>query len=509
MNSLSLVDSEMLDIKPEDRSHLLNAILDGLSFSVWVIDTSYRLIYYNSVFKDRYLSGYDVSLDIGREMLHDLTANEQSQWKAYYDRALSGQTFFVDIDELQVAPDMTFRAYLRPYFSADGIVIGCIVSTENTTEFSRIISKLRSDERKLESILNNTDDIIMLIDKEMTILHFNHGLSLLVENRWGIQMKSGIHVSEVMEPQYAKSHLKYYERGLAGERFSQIEEYVNPFGDPVFIETSYNPVFEDDGSVNSLAIHSRDITLRQIAAIDLIKSKERAEELNRLKTNFLANMSHEIRTPINGILGLAEIMADETDINNIKEYTLYLRESGRRLLNTITSILDISKLEAEGANIKLESVILGHVVHDVLEMLHPIAKMKGIFIDVVSDTGNHTVLADRTMMHQIFTNLIGNAVKFTHEGGVSIEIGMIKSPGFIVVTVEDTGVGISEEFLPKVFDAFEQESSGTKRAFEGSGLGLSITKKFINLIGGSITVSSKKNVGSTFEVRLPTYKLDH
>jgi signal transduction histidine kinase len=218
-------------------------------------------------------------------------------------------------------------------------------------------------------------------------------------------------------------------------------------------------------------------------------------------------MSHEIRTPINGILGLAEIMADETDINNIKEYTNYLRESGRRLLHTITSILDISKLEAEGTDIKLEPVIVDHVIREVLELIYPIAKSKGIYIDVVSETGNHSVLADRTMMSQIFTNVIGNAVKFTLEGGVKVEIGMKKATGFVVVTVSDTGVGISEDFIPKVFEAFEQESTGTRRAFEGSGLGLSITKKFIKLLGGSIVVRSKKNIGTTFEIKLPTYKL--
>lgn len=491
----------------EDSSHLFEAILNGLNFSVWVVDKSYRVLYFNKVFEDRYRRGYNTELKSGHPLLNDLTPGERDFWHLNYDRAFRGQSFHVDIENLRVAPGMSFRVFLRPYNNIHGDIVGCIVSTENTTAFSKIINKLRSDERKLESILDNTDDIIMLIDQEMKILHFNHGLSLLVEDRWGIKMRAGVHVSEITEPRYKDTHLEMYRRGLAGERFSQIEEYMNQKGEPVYIETSYNPVFEDDGSVSSLAVHSRDITLRKLAELDLIKSKERAEELSQLKTNFLANMSHEIRTPINGILGLAEIMADETDINNIKEYTLYLRESGRRLLNTITSILDISKLEAEGANLKLEPVVVDHVVSEVLELLYPIASSKGIYLDVTSETGNHSVLADRTMMNQIFTNVIGNAVKFTLEGGVKIIIGMKKVSGFIVITVSDTGVGIADEFLPKVFDAFEQESSGTRRAFEGSGLGLSITKKFVQLLGGSIVVKSKKNVGSTFEIRLPTYKL--
>ncbi len=497
----------MQDNVLEVPSQMLISILDGLSVNVWVVDRSYRLVYANRTFNETYYSGFGSNILPGQDILTNIGPEEQVYWKANYDKALSGMTFELETTIQRLNPVIRFRATFSPYRNSDGAIVGCIVTSEDTTEFMKVINKLRSDERKLESILNNTDDIIVLIDQDMNILHFNHGLSLLVENRWGYKLKPGAHVSQVIEPGYTDIHIDLYRRGLSGERFSQIEEYLNPGGDPVFIETSYNPVFEDDGSVSSLAIHSRDITLRKLAEFDLIKSKERAEELNQLKTNFLANMSHEIRTPINGILGLAEIMADETDINNIKEYTLHLRESGRRLLNTITSILDISKLEAEGASLKLEPVVVDHVIAEVLELLHPIAKTKGIYIKLLVEDGNHNVLADRTMMNQIFTNVIGNAIKFTIEGGVSIEIGTKKASGFVVINVTDTGVGISEEFIPRVFEAFEQESTGTRRAFEGSGLGLSITKKFISLLGGSISVRSKKNSGTTFEIKLPTYKL--
>jgi len=497
----------MQEIKQQERFLHKGTILDSIEFGIWAIDTSYRLLYWNKAFRASYGLIYNDSVQVGHYLLDDLNPEERTYWKAQYDRALSGESFVTETNMIRVNPEMTIRAKFEPIKGEDGTIIGCFVVTEDTTAYSRAINKLKSNERKLESIVNNTDDIIVLIDQDMNILHFNHGLSLLVENRWGVKLELGSHVSQIMEPGYTHIHLDFYKRGLAGEQFSQVEEYLNPDGNPVFIETSYNPVFEDDGTISSLAIHSRDITLRKLAELDLIKSMERTEELSRLKTNFLANMSHEIRTPINGILGLAEIMADETDINNIKEYTHYLRESGRRLLNTITSILDISKLEAEGSSLKLEPVNVDYVVNEVLELVQPIAKTKGIYLDMVSETGNHTILADRTMMNQIFTNVIGNAVKFTMNGGVVVEIGTKKVSGFVVITVSDTGVGIAEDFLPKVFEAFEQESSGTGRAFEGSGLGLSITKKLINLIGGSIEVSSKKNVGTTFEMKLPTYKL--
>jgi PAS domain S-box-containing protein len=497
----------MQDMKREDRFHLQISILDSIEFGIWAIDTSYRLLYCNNTFKTVYGQIYNESVQVGHNLLDDLNTVERTSWKTHYDQALSGESFVSHTCIFRVDPDTTISAKFEPIKGADGTIIGCFVVTEDTTAFSKVINKLKSNERVLESIVNNTDDIIVLIDRGMNILHFNHGLSLLVENRWGFKPEPGMHISNVIETGYTQEHLDLYTRGLNGEQFSQIEEYLNQDGDPVFIETSYNPVYEDDGTISSLAIHSRDITLRKLAEIDLIKSKERAEELNRLKTNFLANMSHEIRTPINGILGLAEIMADETDINNIKDYTMYLRESGRRLLNTITSILDVSKLEAEGTNIKLEPVPVDVVVCEVIDLLKPIAYVKGISLDMISDNGTYLVLADRVMMGQVFTNIIGNAVKFTMKGGVTVEVGYKSMAGSIVVTVTDTGIGISDEFLPRLFDVFEQESSGTGRSFEGSGLGLAITHKFIHLIGGSISVSSKKNVGTSFEVRLPTYKL--
>lgn len=240
---------------------------------------------------------------------------------------------------------------------------------------------------------------------------------------------------------------------------------------------------------------------------ELKKAKEMAEEMNRMKTNFLANMSHEIRTPINGILGISQVIELETKDKNILEYMAIQKQSGKRLLNTITSILNLSRLEAKVNPLQLTVVDAYKLMKESIESHAEVARAKSLQIDIIATEQAWNCLSDEQMLFQIFNNIVGNAVKFTHQGGVKTTFTMdcSKQNNFSVI-VEDSGIGISPEFLPKIFNSFEQESSGMTRSYEGSGLGLSISKKYIELLGGDIYVTSEKGIGSRFEIILPTFK---
>jgi signal transduction histidine kinase len=240
---------------------------------------------------------------------------------------------------------------------------------------------------------------------------------------------------------------------------------------------------------------------------ELQKAKEMAEEMNKMKTNFLANMSHEIRTPINGILGISQVIELETSDKNILEYMAIQKQSGKRLLNTITSILNLSRLEAKTNPLQLTVVDAYALMNESVGSLTEIARTKSLYLKVVASGHEWHCLSDEQMLFQIFNNIVGNAVKFTHQGGVKITFttDCSKKNNFSVI-IEDTGIGISPEFLPKIFNSFEQESSGMTRGYEGSGLGLSISKKYIELLGGDIYVTSEKGSGSRFEVILPLFK---
>ena len=237
---------------------------------------------------------------------------------------------------------------------------------------------------------------------------------------------------------------------------------------------------------------------------DLQKAKDLAEEMNRLKTNFLSNMSHEIRTPINGILGISQVIEMETDNEEIRHYVQLQQQSGRRLLNTITSILELSRIEAERRQLTLNVIDVNKLVRDCMNSLESMAKNKGLQFTFYPYHELLQCLSDETMLYQVVNNVVGKAIKFNNKGKVQVFTERIKTK--IHIRVSDTGIGISEEFLPRIFNSFEQESSGRSRHFEGSGLGLSISRKYIELLGGEILVQSVKDQGSQFEIVLPSYK---
>ena len=192
----------------------------------------------------------------------------------------------------------------------------------------------------------------------------------------------------------------------------------------------------------------------------------------------------------------------------MKNYVQLLKISGERLLDTITSILDLSRLEANKPELALKGINLNELLLDTQRIFEILAHKKGITLEYHLNTTDIAILADENIFLQTMNNLLGNAIKFTKKGGVDVftQTITIKKKKFVQIDVKDTGIGISEEFLPKVFLPFHQESTGQSRAFEGSGLGLSIAKKYVELLGGKLNVISKLHKGSTFTLMLPIYE---
>ena len=209
-------------------------------------------------------------------------------------------------------------------------------------------------------------------------------------------------------------------------------------------------------------------------------------------------MSHEFRTPLTAILGFAAILADEAPAD-LRDYAEIIGRGGRRLLGTLDAVLDLAQIEAGELTVSPEPVDLYAEVGRACASLGPLALEKGLEIRFVGEPA--CALADQRAVGRILDKLIGNAVKFTSEGSVTVEVG--ETEGRVGLRVSDTGAGIAPEFLSDLFDEFTQESEGHHRAYEGSGLGLTITKRLVALMGGEIGVESEKGVGSAFTVVLP------
>ncbi|MFA6978498.1 MAG: response regulator [Ignavibacteriaceae bacterium] len=239
-------------------------------------------------------------------------------------------------------------------------------------------------------------------------------------------------------------------------------------------------------------------------AKELEIQKQKAEELTQLKSQFLATMSHELRTPMNAILGLTELVLEDQSVSskNNERLSVVLR-SGKRLLNLINDILDLSKIESGKMEIKFENFILDDLLDELKASFTSLAKEKDIELRVVNLAEEKLYLTtDRTKLLQILINLVGNSIKFTSEGYVEIRVSLLKN-SVLKVEVEDNGIGISSEQQKIIFEEFRQADASTTRKFGGTGLGLSICKKFAEMLKGNITVKSELNKGSVFTVVVP------
>jgi signal transduction histidine kinase len=285
--------------------------------------------------------------------------------------------------------------------------------------------------------------------------------------------------------------------------------FVEQFSDGRWIRFSERRVW----NIGTVAICS-DITEHKCIEIELSKAmieaqqaRATAEDTNRAKSAFLANMSHELRTPMNAIIGYTEMLledAQELGHENIMPDLQEILVAGKHLLLLINDILDLSKIEAGKMGIHKEDIDLSCVIRDIANTVQPLIKENANTL-VVECAENLIMHTDLTKLRQILFNLLSNAAKFTKNGNITLSVIQkeLKQTDGITFQVTDTGIGMTEEQLGHIFEAFIQADNSTTREYGGTGLGLTITKKFCQMLGGEIHVSSEPDVGSTFEIWLP------
>lgn len=318
-----------------------------------------------------------------------------------------------------------------------------------------------------------------------------------------------------------------------GRAFKDELLYYRKDGQTYWVESSVVPVKDKSGAITHYASIDHDITTRkqneiesmnmmvqikranlkaEAAARDLQVSLKKAEEANKAKSDFLANMSHELRTPMNGVLGMAQLMADTPLNAEQREFIGTINSSAENLLMLLNDILDFSKIEAGALVLEHVPFPLAYTLTRTADLLRVQADRKGIELRMDCDSELPAYIwGDPGRLRQVVTNLLGNAIKFTETGYVCLHARREeKADGAVFhISVEDTGVGIAPEKLHEIFDKFTQADASITRKYGGTGLGLAITRQLVTVMGGEIWVKSEPGRGSTFHVTLPCQPANH
>ncbi len=266
---------------------------------------------------------------------------------------------------------------------------------------------------------------------------------------------------------------------------------------------SISSIKNNNGVMTHFLAIKEDITEKKIIEQELIKAKEKAEESDKLKSEFLAQMSHEIRTPLNVILSYNSFLRDElTDHLDQEQVNAFsaVNSAGKRLFRTIDLILNMAELQTGNIDVRLSDINIYYILKGLTREFEHAASEKNLVINCLIDCKTEPiVLSDEYIISEVFQNLIDNAIKYTIEGQIDVKVYMDENDKFFV-SIKDTGIGISEEYIDKIFLPFSQEESGYSRKYEGNGLGLALVKNYLKLINADIRVESEKGEGSNFIV---------
>ena len=485
-----------------ENQQFLQNIYNNVSYSVFVIDVlpdgSYHFKWHNAM--NAKLTGIRNNEIIGKTPEEVFDPPIAEAVTSNYDTCLrEGRTIQLEESLPLHGREMWWETVLNPISDENGNIHTIIGTVTNITE-----RKLADDQlKKMSTAVEQSPAVVVITDAKGTIEYVNPMFTELtgygaeeVKGKNPQILQSGL----TPKPVYEELWKTILSGNIWRGEWQNKKKNGELFWESVVISAIQNP----EGLITSFIAVKEDITEQKKMVHELIAEKEHAKESDRLKSAFLANISHEIRTPMNGILGFSALLKEPHLTGEEQaEYIDLIEQSGERMLNLINDLIDISRIEAGETKLQITPTPVNKVLRDLHAFFMPAINQKKLqFHSTFGLPDTESIIeTDNGKLAQILTNLLQNALKFTRTG--AIDFGYTRQGSTLEFYVTDTGIGIPDQMQEKIFDRFRQVDNTLTRNHEGSGLGLSITKAYVTILGGTITVKSREGTGSTFNFTLP------
>ena len=495
--------------KTEDEFNKLSIAVDQSANTVLITTTGGEIEYVNRAFSN--ITGYSSEEVLGknprilksgiqdRQFYNDLwkTLASGRQWKGEFrNRKKSGEIYWE-------------KASITPVKNKDGRVVSYIAIKEDITRQKDAEQSLQESEEQYRSMVSNIPGVLYSCAPD--IFRTVHYVTDAIYTLSGYESGDFIFnkkrsFASLIHPEDREKVTNCIKTAIQEKDQYNIEYRILTADNRAkWVSDNGRPVFDDKSRIKIINGFLFDISERIHFTEELKKAKIQAEEANKAKSEFVANISHEIRTPLNTVLGFTELLESMTYDSKQLKYLRSIKTSGNTLMMLINDLLDLSRIEAGKMNIRYFNFNLENLACEIRNIFQLKAEQKGI--DYITNLGKNLpdeIVFDETRLRQILINLVGNAIKFTNEGFVRLDIKAKKSSQDKRIRMEliitDTGIGIPESSYNSIFDSFRQESNLDSRKYKGTGLGLAITKRLVEAMNGRISVKSEVGKGSVFTV---------
>ncbi len=481
-------------------------MIDALPAAIYRTDAEGRVTYFNpaavefsgrvpELGTDRWCVTWKLYHSDGRSLPHDECPMAVSLKEG---RSIRG------IEAIVERPDGTrrwFTPFPTPFKDSNGHVVGAINMLLDITERKDAEQTLRDHAKQLALVTDIAPVFIAYCDVDARYRFVNVPYAA----RFGLQPKelNGRHIAEVIGHEAYESIRPYVDLVLSGERVEFDLSIRQLFNDEKYVHCSYAPELASDGRVIGWVAAIADITERRRFEEALRTSEEKLKETDRRKDEFIAMLSHELRNPLAPIANAVHLLHRESNQSAVfQQARAIIERQTAKLARLVDDLLEVSRITTGRIQLQMERIVIGGIIERAVETVRPLIEQHRHQLVVALPSDSIWINADGTRLEQVFINLLTNAAKYTDDGGL-IELAVQLDEGEILVSIKDSGIGISPELLPRIFELFMQSERTLDRSQGGLGIGLALVQRLVSMHGGSVIATSRVNVGSEFIVRLP------